>query len=97
VRAACEAIGRQPDSLVYSVAQTVCCGVDDAEVKRRADAIGLDADDLRRTGLAGTPDEIVDKIGRLAEIGADRVYLQTLDLDDLDHLELIAGHVMPQL
>jgi F420-dependent oxidoreductase-like protein len=97
VRAACDAIERSPDSLVYSVAQTVCCGVDDAEVRRRAEAIGSDPDELRKTGLAGTPDELVDKIGRFAEIGAERVYLQTLDLDDLDQLELIATRVLPQV
>jgi alkanesulfonate monooxygenase len=97
VRAACEAIGRAPESLVCSVAQTVCCGLDDTAVKRRADAIGSDPDELRATGLAGTPDELVDKIGRFAEIGAERVYLQLLDLGDLDQLELIASRVMPQL
>jgi alkanesulfonate monooxygenase len=97
VRQACAAIGRRPESLVYSVAQTVCCGVDDTEVKRRADAVGIDSDELRATGLAGTPDELVDKIGRFAEIGAERVYLQLLDLDDLDQLELIASRVMPQV
>jgi alkanesulfonate monooxygenase len=97
VRDACGAAGRNPDSLVYSVAQTLCCGANDAEIKRRADAIGSDLDGLRSTGLAGTPDELVDKIGTFAEIGASRVYLQTLDLADLDHLELVAGRVMTQL
>jgi F420-dependent oxidoreductase-like protein len=97
VREACAAVGRDPDSMVLSVAQTVCCGVDGAELRRRADAIGVELDDLRKTGLAGTPDELVDKIGRFAEIGASRVYLQTLDLHDLDHLELIAARVLPQV
>jgi alkanesulfonate monooxygenase len=97
VREACETVGRSPESLVYSVAQTVCCGADDAEVKRRAAAIGADLDELRATGLAGSPDELVDKIGRFAETGASRIYLQTLDLADLDHLELIADRVVPQI
>jgi F420-dependent oxidoreductase-like protein len=97
VREACAAVGRDPESLVYSVAQTVCCGADDAEVRRRADAIGVDLDDLRKTGLAGTPDELVDKIGQFGDVGASRVYLQTLDLEDLDHLELIAARVLPQV
>jgi F420-dependent oxidoreductase-like protein len=97
VRAACAAVGRRPESLALSVAQTVCCGSDDAEIRRRAAAIDSDLDELRTTGLAGTPDELVDKLGRFADIGADRVYLQTLDLGDLDHLELIASRVLPQL
>jgi alkanesulfonate monooxygenase SsuD/methylene tetrahydromethanopterin reductase-like flavin-dependent oxidoreductase (luciferase family) len=81
----------------YSVAQTACVGKDDAEVSRRADAIGSSLDDLRAEGLAGTPDEILDKIGRFASIGVSRIYLQLLDLSDLDHLELIASEVAPQL
>jgi alkanesulfonate monooxygenase len=97
VRAACETVGRNPDSLVYSVAQTVCCGADDAAVRSRADAIGVDLDELRASGLAGSPAELVDKIGQFAAIGATRVYLQTLDLSDLDHLELIAASVLPQV
>lgn len=95
VRDACTAAGRGPDTLTYSAAQVVCCGRDENEVRRRADAIGRDAAELRENGLAGTPDELVDKIGRFREAGAARMYLQVLDLTDLDHLELIATRVMP--
>jgi F420-dependent oxidoreductase-like protein len=98
VRAACEEIGRQPDSLVLSNALTVCVGSSDADVARRSDAIGYAVDQLRRTGgLVGTPSEVVDQLGRHAEAGAERVYLQVLDLADLDHLELVASEVMPQV
>ena len=97
VRAACKDRDRDPDSLRYSAALILCCGRDDAEVKRRAEAIGHDADALRGAHAAGTVAEVVDTIGRYAEIGAVRVYLQTLDLSDLDHLELVAGEVVPQL
>jgi alkanesulfonate monooxygenase SsuD/methylene tetrahydromethanopterin reductase-like flavin-dependent oxidoreductase (luciferase family) len=97
VRVAVLAAGRAPESMRYSVAQTACVGKDDAEVARRADAIGSSVDDLRAGGLAGTPDEIVDKIGRFASIGTSRIYLQVMDLSDLDHLELIASEVVPQL
>lgn len=83
--------------IVYSAAQVVCVGRDDAELERRAAAIGEDLADLRADGLAGAPAEVVDKIGTFAEIGATRMYLQVLDLADLDHLELIAGEVVPQL
>jgi F420-dependent oxidoreductase-like protein len=92
VREAAQGTGRE---LVYSAAQTVCVGRDDAEVRRRADAIGQDPDQLRANGLAGTPAEVVDRIGRFAEWGATRLYLQTIDLHDLDHLELIAAQVLP--
>ncbi|MCX4634788.1 LLM class F420-dependent oxidoreductase [Streptomyces sp. RPA4-5] len=97
VRAAAEAAGRKGEELVYSNALVACVGRDDAEVARRAAAIGREVDELKANGLAGSPAEVVDKIGRYAAIGASRVYLQMLDLDDLDHLELISTQVQSQL
>ncbi|MFK0260425.1 LLM class F420-dependent oxidoreductase [Streptomyces angustmyceticus] len=97
VRAAAEVAGRKGDELVYSNALVACVGRDDAEVARRAAAIGRNVDELKANGLAGSPAEVVDKIGRYAAIGASRVYLQMLDLDDLDHLELISAQVQSQL
>ncbi|MER6332032.1 LLM class F420-dependent oxidoreductase [Streptomyces sp. NPDC001034] len=96
VRAAAEERGRKGDDLVYSNALVACVGRNDAEVRRRADAIGREVDELKANGLAGSPAEVVEKLGRYAAVGAQRVYLQMLDLDDLDHLELIASEVMPQ-
>ncbi|MEE1788595.1 LLM class F420-dependent oxidoreductase [Streptomyces sp. SP17BM10] len=97
VRTAVEAAGRQADDLVYSAALVACVGRDDAEVARRAAAIGREVDELKENGLAGTPAEVAEKIGRYAAVGTQRIYLQILDLHDLDHLELIAGAVAPQL
>ncbi|MEU8588376.1 LLM class F420-dependent oxidoreductase [Streptomyces sp. NPDC048664] len=97
VRAAAEEAGRAGDSLTYSAALVACVGKDDAEVARRAAAIGREVDELKENGLAGTPGEVVDKIGRYAEAGAGRIYLQILDLEDLDHLELISSRVQSQL
>ncbi|MFF8973088.1 LLM class F420-dependent oxidoreductase [Streptomyces sp. NPDC014995] len=97
VRAAAEEAGRAADALTYSNALVVCVGKDDQEVARRAAAIGREVDELKRNGLAGTPAEVVDKIGRYAEIGSRRIYLQVLDLHDLDHLELISAQVQSQL
>jgi F420-dependent oxidoreductase-like protein len=97
VREACEAAGRDPSSMIFSAAQTVCCGKDEAELARRAAAIGRGVTELRESGLAGTPSEIVDKIGAFAEAGASTLYLQVLDLSDLAHLELLAAAVMPQV
>jgi len=97
VREACEAAGRYPTSMIFSVAQTVCCGKDEAEFRRRAAAIGQDPEDLRADGIGGTPGEVAAKIAEFAGIGAERVYLQVLDLSDLGHLELIASDVLPQV
>ncbi len=94
VREACALTGR---TLVLSAAQILCCGRDDAEVRRRAAAIGRDPAELRENGLTGTPAEIVDKLGLFAETGATRIYLQVMDLSDLEHLDLVAAEVAPQL
>jgi F420-dependent oxidoreductase-like protein len=95
VRAACEAQGRDPDTLAYSAGQVICCGVNDAEVAARAKAIGREVDELRTNGLCGSPEEVVAKLATYAGVGAERMYLQILDLSDLDHLALIAEQVLP--
>ena len=80
VQAACEQAGRDPASLRFSFALTVCCGSTDAEIERRARAIGQDVGQLREYGLAGTPDEVAERIAAFAAAGASRAYLQVLDL-----------------
>jgi F420-dependent oxidoreductase-like protein len=98
VREACEAIGRDPGELTYSVALTTFCGRDDAEVRRRLAAGGRDdAGALRTEGLVGTPAEVVDRLGAYAGVGATRVYVQVWDLDDLGHVELVGAEVLPQV
>jgi F420-dependent oxidoreductase-like protein len=94
VSAAAEKTGRR---LVYSAAQTIAVGRDDGEVRRRAEAIGRDVDEMRANALAGTPAEVVDRIGEFGAMGVSRMYLQTMDLTDLDHLELVAAEVLPQV
>jgi F420-dependent oxidoreductase-like protein len=97
VRAASARIGReQPPAL--SAAAVLCVGRDDAEVNRRAAAIGRDVAEMRANGgVVGTPDQAVEILGRYAETGVSRMYLQTLDLSDLHQVELVATAVAPQL
>ncbi|MEY2464608.1 MAG: hypothetical protein QOH64_2746 [Acidimicrobiaceae bacterium] len=97
VLAACEDIDRDPTTLVLSAALTVCCGTDEAEVARRASAIGQDPEQLRAGGAAGTPQEVLDRIALYRDAGASRMYLQVLDLEDLDHLRLLAAEVLPHV
>jgi alkanesulfonate monooxygenase len=94
---ACRAAGREPSDVVHSVAQMLCLGRDEAQLARRAEAIGQTADGARQSLLAGTVNELVDALGRLREIGVTRVYAQVLDLADLDHVEQLASEVVPQL
>ena len=96
-RQACTAVDRDPAELVYSAALAVCCGRDDAEVRRRAAAIGRDVDAPGDGDLIGSPAQLVDTLGRWAEAGVERMYLQVLDLADLDHLELLGAQVLPAL
>ena len=97
VRQVCADSGRDPATLRTTVALVVCCGRDEAEFRRRADAIGREPDELRANGAAGLPGEVVEKLRAFAAAGAETAYLQVLDLSDLEHLELVAAEVMPEV
>jgi alkanesulfonate monooxygenase SsuD/methylene tetrahydromethanopterin reductase-like flavin-dependent oxidoreductase (luciferase family) len=89
--------GRDPETLALSVAHATVVGKNDSDVRRRLEVYGSEADEVQAGALAGTPAEVVDRLGRFAATGADRAYLQIPDLADLDHLELIASAVLPHL
>jgi F420-dependent oxidoreductase-like protein len=97
VRRACDDANRDPSTIRFTVAQVTAVGEDDATFRRRAQAIGHDADQMRANAIGGTVNEVVDRLGAFAQAGAQTAYLQVLDLDDLDHLRLIASEVMPQV
>lgn len=97
VTEACEAIDRDPTELDMSIALIVCCAETDDELARRAARLGREVDELKENGLAGTPDEIVEKLGTYAAAGATRAYLQFLDLEDLEQIELLGRTVVPAL
>jgi F420-dependent oxidoreductase-like protein len=95
---ACREIGRDPGELVRSAAHPIAVGRTEDEVARRALVVGRDVADLRDNAVAGTPAEVVDRLGRWRErAGVTRVYLQLFDLADLDQIELVASEVAPQL
>jgi alkanesulfonate monooxygenase len=98
VDAAARLINRDPAEITRSVALTTVVGRDEAELARRAAATGRELAELRTNGLAGSPAEVVDRLGSWREkTGAGRFYLQILDLSDLDHIDLIASQVVSQL
>jgi len=76
-------------------------GLSDADVERKAAARTKGksgAQELRERGLVvGTPDEVVEQLGRLGEAGVYRVMLQWLELDDIDGMEALAKTVLPQV
>ena len=97
VRVACRAIDRDPTSITMSSALIVCCGTNDAEIERRASAIGWNVEDLRAFGACGTPSQVAERIGEWRDAGAEVAYLQVLDQTDLDHVRLIGREVAPLL
>ena len=97
VKDACRNAGRDPGSLTYSVATTICCGRDDVELARRAAKIGQPLDHLRQYATAGTPAEVVERLYDFQDAGAQVAYLQVLDMDDLDHVRLLGEEVLPHI
>lgn len=94
VIAACEAIGRDPATMTFSLAQTMFLGSDAAEVARRVRAGGRDPQDLAAAGLAGTPEQVREQLAVVEQLGLDRYYLQVLDLADLDHIALAGAELL---
>jgi alkanesulfonate monooxygenase len=97
VREACTKAGRDPETMIFSVAQVICCGENEDEIARRAAVIDRSGDDLRENAIAGTPSEVLDTLAAFAEAGAQRVYLQTLDMADLDQISLVGEQVLKRL
>ncbi|TPW78442.1 LLM class F420-dependent oxidoreductase [Schumannella sp. 10F1B-5-1] len=94
VRAAAEAIGRDPESIVLSVALPTAVG-DGWEARARR--LGADPETFREQNIGGTAQEAIDKIGRLGELGASRIYLQTVIPSDLEAVEILGAEVLPHV
>ncbi len=98
VAEAVQRAGRAAESMTYSAAFVLCAGQDDAQITRRADAIGRQVDELYgNSPMVGTPEQIADKLAPFVQAGVQRVYLQVLDMSDLEHLEFVAAEVLPRV
>lgn len=95
VRSACDAIGRDPDTLRLSVALPTLAGSTEADLVRRAGDTDLAA--FRQVNIAGGVEEIRAKVVRLQALGAQRVYFQLMDMRDLDQLHYLVTQVLPHL
>jgi alkanesulfonate monooxygenase SsuD/methylene tetrahydromethanopterin reductase-like flavin-dependent oxidoreductase (luciferase family) len=93
--AECDRQGRERDALARSVVQVICSGATDADVERRAAVVGSSSSHLGGTSCVGTPAAVVEKLQRFADLGVSRAYLQIRDASDLDHVRLLADHVLP--
>jgi F420-dependent oxidoreductase-like protein len=90
-----EEAGRVRDQVRRTLMTRAIFGRTEADVNGKLD--GEARDQLPAAILAGTTDEIVDRLGRLSEAGVQRVMLQWLEVDDIDGLEAMAHSVLPQL
>jgi F420-dependent oxidoreductase-like protein len=102
---ACEAIGRDPSLLRLSMMTTTVVGKDRRELEARASALmerggetGDPGEAIERwsaDGLAGTVEEVLERLARYAEAGVQRVMLQHLVHEDLETIELIGSDLVP--
>ncbi|GAB2924353.1 LLM class F420-dependent oxidoreductase [Micromonospora polyrhachis] len=100
VTEACDRFGRTDSGrapLVRSAGIVVAIGRTDAEARRRAVPLHVPSALPPEDPVVGSPAQLVERIGEFAAIGATRVHLRMVDMADLDHLELIASEVLPQL
>jgi F420-dependent oxidoreductase-like protein len=101
LEAACRDAGRDPATLRFSLMHAVLIGADEADLRERAERLAehscdpVSLDELRRTWLAGTPDELVARLREYEAVGVERVMFQHLLHRDEAALELIAAEVMP--
>jgi F420-dependent oxidoreductase-like protein len=102
VRAACEAIGRDPDEVVYSAMTGVLIAETETDLRARVDALldvlgqrGGDGDawlaERRGRWVMGTPDEARERVRALEDLGVERVMLQDFLPRDLDHVRLMGA------
>ncbi|RSM68990.1 LLM class F420-dependent oxidoreductase [Actinoplanes sp. ATCC 53533] len=94
VRAASKRYGR---SVTLSAGIVVALGRTDAEAQRRAAPLHVPSALPPEDPVVGSPNALVQRIGEFAAIGATRIHLRVIDMSDLDHVELIASQVLPQV
>jgi F420-dependent oxidoreductase-like protein len=105
VRAACERAGRDPASLPFSVMTGSIVGTDEADVRRRAERVArriawegtVDGmlSRLSRSWVIGTPEQVVERLGQLAEAGVERAMLQHWEFDDDAPVRMLGAAVVP--
>jgi F420-dependent oxidoreductase-like protein len=92
-----EASLRYDRELLLSAGIVVAIGRNDQEIARRAAPLHVKSALPPEDPVEGSPSALVQRIGEMAEIGAGRVHLRVTDMTDLDHLDVIASDVLPQL
>jgi F420-dependent oxidoreductase-like protein len=104
---ACEEAGRDPATLGFSLMTSCFVGSDRSEVlarlRRFLSVRGDDADpaallaERRDTWLAGTVEEVAERIQELSDVGITRFFLQHLNHSDDEMVALVGERLLPSL
>jgi F420-dependent oxidoreductase-like protein len=105
--AGCERWDRDPASLTFSLMTGFVIGSDAADVRARGAGVmhwengGDDVDGFlashRHDWIVGTVERAAERIEEYAAAGVERLYLQHLDHENDDTLDLIANELAPQV
>ena len=105
-------VGRQPKDVTRTVNLRVFCGRDLGELDERFNGLrqinptwaDLAPDELRQTlqqtfsgMIAGTPEQVVERLQAYVDVGADELMLQCTVTDDIEGIRLLAEHVLPHV
>ena len=114
---ACAKEDREPASLRRSVGAYVLAGSDDADVKRRFERLvertppgilrsakggpGVSWDEFRKDRVAGTVNEVVDRVAGLEELGVEEVIVTLgvlpFQLADEEDVDFVGSEIAPAL
>jgi alkanesulfonate monooxygenase SsuD/methylene tetrahydromethanopterin reductase-like flavin-dependent oxidoreductase (luciferase family) len=114
---ACERHGRDPSDLARSAGVYLVAGRDESDARKRFERLvertppgvlatprggsGVSWDEFRRDHIAGGVQEVVDRLGRLAELGVEEIIvsLGTLpfQLEDEEDIEVVGAMIAPAI
>lgn len=106
ISVACEAIGRDPASVRRSLLSKTLVGTDEEDLRQKAAALmafdgeegDVDAylEDVRAGHIAGTVEQVLERLAAYAAAGIQRVLVHQLVHTDLDSIELIGREIVPE-
>ena len=104
---ACEREGRDPTTLRMSIMTGFLLAADEGDLLEQARASSerwgspMSPEEVleraRARGTAGTPEQLREGLGRLEEVGVERVMLQHIRHEDLETVELLGREVVAKL
>src|SRR5262249_41642667 len=88
--------GRKPTDIKRSMMTQIVFGKDEATLKAKQSQDSEPADKLlERNIVVGTPNDVIDQLGKYAEAGVQRIMLMWRDQTDIDGIEAMASTVLP--